>query len=74
MATKVVTEQIEDIQQLISTQRRITRSALTQVHENGNFIENLPNTDLAKKCNCLIAKRLINIRESDLNKVNVANF
>ena len=63
MATQVVTKQIEDnsltnIQQLISTPRRITRSSLTKVHENGNFSEDLPNTDLAKKCNDLIAKKL----------------
>ena len=71
MATQVVTEQIKDIQQLISTPRRITRSSLAQVHENGKFIDDLPNTDSAEKCNNLIAKKLINIRESHLNEARI---
>ena len=71
MATQVVTEQIEDIQQLVRTPRRITRSALAQAHEDGNFIEELPNTDLAEKCNDIIAKKLINIREAHLKEANI---
>ena len=70
MAT--ITEQIQNnsltnIQQLISTPKRITRSSLTQVNDNESFIESLPNTDLANKCNDLVARKLINIRESNLN-------
>ena len=71
MATQVVTEQIKDIQQLVRTPRRLTRSSLVHAHENGNFIEDLPNTDLAEKCNDLIAKKLINIREAHLNEANI---
>ena len=71
MATQVVTEQIKDIQQLVRTPRHLTRSSLVHAHENGNFIEDLPNTDLAKKCNDLIAKKLINIREAHLNEANI---
>ena len=58
MATQVLTEQIKDIQQIVRTPRRITRSALAKAHENGNFIEDLPNTDLAEKCNDFIAKKI----------------
>ena len=76
MATTTVTNQIEDnsltsITQLISTPKLIIRISLTQVNENESFIEALPNTDLAHKCNDLIAKKLINIRESDLNETGV---
>ena len=79
MATSTITEQVEEnsltsIQQLISTPMRITRSYLTQVNDNVSFIEGLPNTDLADKCNDLVARKLINIRESNLNETGVLSL
>ena len=76
MATSTITEQIENnsltsIQQIISTPKHITRSSLTHVNDNESFIEGLPNTDVADKCNDLVARKLINIRESDLNGTGV---
>ena len=70
MAT-ILTEQIKNIQEIVRTPTQITRSALAQAHENGNFIKDLPNIDLAEKNEDFIAKKLINIKEAHLNEANI---
>ena len=44
---------------------------MSQAHENGNFMDDLPNVDLAEKCDDVIAKKLINIREAHLNEADI---
>ena len=79
MATSTITEQVENkslanIQQLISTPQRITRSTLTKVNDMESSIEGLPGTDTADKWNDLFARKLINIRESNLNETGVLHI
>ena len=78
MASSTITEQVEshslplaNIQQLITTPQRITRSTLTRVNDMESSIECLPGTDPADKCNNLVARKLINIRETELNGTGV---
>ena len=78
MASLTITEQVEslscplaNIQQLITTPQCITRSTLTRVNDVESSIECLPGTDLADKCNKLVARKLINVREAELNGTGV---
>ena len=64
-------EQIEDMQQITSTPRRITRSTLTRSNGNGVFIEGLLDVDLSEKCDDFIAKKLINIQEANLREASI---
>ena len=63
MASSTITQQVENIslplaniQQLITTPQCITRSTLTRVNDTESSIECLPNSDLADKCNDLVAR------------------
>ena len=63
MAASTITQQGENIslplaniQQLITTPQRITRSTLTRVNYTESSIECLPNTDPADKCNDPVAR------------------
>ena len=69
MAT--VTQQIEDMQQITNTPRRITRSTLTRSNRNDVFIEGLPDVDLSEKCDDFITKKLINIQEANLREASI---
>ena len=69
--TTILTEQIEDMQQIMRTPRRITRNALARSNEGGVFIEGLLDVDLSEKCDDFIAKKLINIQEAHLNEANI---
>ena len=78
MAASTITQQIENIslplaniQQLITTPQRITRSTLTRVNDTESSIECLTNTDPADKFNDLVARKMINIREAELHSFGV---
>ena len=76
MATSTITEQVQsnslaNIQQLISTSQGITRRTLTKINDMKSSIEALPDTDPADKCTDLVARKLINIREYNLNETGV---
>ena len=76
MASATLTEQVEsislpltNIQQLIQSPQRITRSTLTRVDDMQSSIECLPGVDPIDKCNDLVARKLINVREAELNGI-----
>ena len=74
MASSTVIKQVEslslplaNIQQLVQSPQHITRSTLTRVNDMESSIECLPGIDPADKCNDLVARKLINAREAELN-------
>ena len=78
MACSTITEEVEslslplaNIEQLVQSPQRITRSTLTRVNDMQSSTECLPGTDPADKCNDLVARKLINAREAELNGTGV---
>ena len=72
--TTILTKQIKDMQQTMSTPRRITRSTLARSNEDGIFIESLPDVDLSEKCNDFIAMKLIMIQEAKLSEAKILHI
>ena len=66
-----MTQQIENMQQLTNTPRRVTMSTLTRANGNDVFIEGLMDVNLDEKCDDLIVIKIINIQEANLHEASI---